>query len=65
MIVIHWLTALPVFSAWLAVAVKASHTVLYLFLIALPLMGWYPASQRRICADKPPRSDRPTDSAPP
>lgn len=32
-------------GGWLAVAAKAGHAVLYLFLIALPLTGWYAASR--------------------
>jgi len=32
-------------SPWLDLAAKIGHTVLYLFLIALPLSGWYAASR--------------------
>ncbi|MGB3832480.1 MAG: cytochrome b/b6 domain-containing protein [Mesorhizobium sp.] len=32
-------------GGWLALAAKAGHAVLYLFLIALPLTGWYAASR--------------------
>jgi cytochrome b561 len=32
-------------TGWLAVAAKAGHGLLYLFLIALPMSGWYTASQ--------------------
>jgi len=32
-------------SGWLGAAAKAGHAVLYLFLIALPLTGWYAASR--------------------
>lgn len=32
-------------QGWLAAAAKAGHAVLYLFLIALPITGWYTASR--------------------
>lgn len=32
-------------QGWLAAAAKAGHAVLYLFLIALPITGWYAASR--------------------
>lgn len=32
-------------QGWLGIAAKAGHTVLYLFLIALPITGWYTASR--------------------
>jgi len=32
-------------SGWLALAAKAGHGLLYLFLIALPISGWYAASR--------------------
>jgi cytochrome b561 len=32
-------------NRWLDLAARAGHTVLYLFLIALPLSGWYAASR--------------------
>ncbi len=32
-------------SAWLKIAAKIGHTVLYLLLVALPLSGWYAASR--------------------
>jgi cytochrome b561 len=32
-------------SSWLYLAARIGHTVLYLFLIALPLSGWYAASR--------------------
>src|SRR5690606_13691310 len=32
-------------GGWLVVAAKVGHAVLYLFLIALPLTGWYAASR--------------------
>ncbi len=32
-------------GGWLGAAAKAGHAVLYLFLIALPLSGWYAASR--------------------
>jgi cytochrome b561 len=32
-------------TGWLAVAAKAGHALLYLFLIALPITGWYTASR--------------------
>ncbi|KQZ21845.1 cytochrome B [Mesorhizobium sp. Root552] len=32
-------------GGWLGAAAKAGHAVLYLFLIALPLTGWYAASR--------------------
>src|SRR4051794_26263588 len=32
-------------SPWLNLAAKVGHTVLYLFLVALPLSGWYAASR--------------------
>jgi cytochrome b561 len=32
-------------GGWLAVVAKAGHALLYLFLIALPLTGWYAASR--------------------
>ncbi len=32
-------------QGWLAAAAKAGHAVLYLFMIALPITGWYAASR--------------------
>ncbi|HEX4024668.1 MAG TPA: cytochrome b [Steroidobacteraceae bacterium] len=32
-------------SRWLTIAARASHTLLYLLLLAVPLMGWYVASR--------------------
>lgn len=32
-------------GGWLAIAAKVGHAVLYLFLLALPLSGWYAASR--------------------
>ena len=45
----RWLGAAPRIedpqSRWLDLAARAGHTVLYAFLIALPLSGWYAASR--------------------
>lgn len=45
----RWLGAAPRVedpqSRWMDLAARAGHTVLYLFLIALPLSGWYAASR--------------------
>lgn len=32
-------------SGWLVIAARAGHSLLYLFLIALPVTGWYAASR--------------------
>ncbi|MDX8460565.1 cytochrome b [Mesorhizobium humile] len=45
----RWLGAAPHVedpqSRWMDLAARAGHTLLYLFLIALPLSGWYAASR--------------------
>ncbi|CDX56783.1 Cytochrome B561 [Mesorhizobium plurifarium] len=45
----RWLGAAPRVedpqSRWMDLAARAGHTLLYLFLIALPLSGWYAASR--------------------
>ncbi|MGT2468356.1 cytochrome b [Mesorhizobium atlanticum] len=50
----RWLGAAPRVedpqSRWMDLAARAGHTVLYLFLIALPLSGWYAASRLGIQA---------------